>query len=254
MGTKTIFISCGQKEESEREVGERFRGVVNADPRLEGFYAEHGGTGEGLFGRILDALKACSGAVFVVHGREEIPGLGDRNKRASLWVGQELAILAYRRQSLHHDVPILLFLDEKVSREGMLGQLSFQPHPLSNLEDMENVLSDWIEMEHFPESVASVVAEKFAKTNDENRMFLWALSHEGGADVTMSPLGTIIQEKWGKGKSEASEIVKAGCTKCHVLGLIDRDEKISGELLATIKPAFKDDLIPMVNKWEMTAR
>lgn len=254
MGTKTIFISCGQDEETEIKAGERVRAVVNADPGLEAFFAEHGGKGEGLFGRILDALKGCSGAVFVVHGRGPIDTSDERNMRASVWISQELAILAYRRHALHQDVPILLFLDDNVSREGILGHLSLQPHSLPNLDEMEKVLVQWLREEIFQESVASIVAEKFAQTSDEDRMLLLALIQEGGVNVPRSPLGSIVQEKWSKGKIKAGEIVRAGFTNCNVLGLIDLDEKIPGQLLATIKPAFRDDLIPLVNEWERTAR
>ncbi len=254
MGTKTIFISCGQDEETEIKAGERVRNVVNADPDLKGFYAEHGGKGENLFARIMDALRTCSGAVFVVHGRGTIDTHEERNMRASVWVSQELAILAYRIHAQHQDVPILMFLDDSVSREGILGRLSLQPHALSSLDEMERVLVQWLQKETFRDSYASIVAEKFAGARPDDRIFLSALIHEGCDDVSISTLKPIVRKMWSKERTEASRIVDDGYSRCHVLGLINQDIKFTGNNTATIRPAFRDELIPMVNEWEKSVR
>jgi hypothetical protein len=128
LGKQSIFVSCGQVTEEERDLGTAISLIINEETSFEAYYAESQTTLEGVSAHILGALSRCVGFVGVMHHRGCVtePG-GPFHQRASVWVEQELAIAAYRIHTLGQILPVQLYIQNGIKREGMRDKLMLNP-------------------------------------------------------------------------------------------------------------------------------
>lgn len=93
---RMIFISCGQQSQSEKRLGTSAFDLINSKPGYRAYFAEYVQCLDGLTKNILDSLRTCSGFISFLHERgqviqnDKIMGF-----RSSVWINQEIAILAY---------------------------------------------------------------------------------------------------------------------------------------------------------------
>ena len=99
MNKSLIFVSCGQRTPDEKELGVRIKATIDATPGFEAYFAETVQNLDALSSNVLDAVRRCSGAVVVLNDRGPMIGAdgAEVGRRSSVWVNQEVAILAYRQ-------------------------------------------------------------------------------------------------------------------------------------------------------------
>jgi hypothetical protein len=144
---KLVFVSCGQWSPEEKALGKTVAERISAVPGLVGYFAENQSTLDGLTTEILGKLHVCSAFVGIMHHRGTVSTRRGEIIRASVWIEQEIAIAAYRKQVLKKDVAVKLFVQKGISLEGIREKLGINPVIFESDEqillELNDVLNLW---------------------------------------------------------------------------------------------------------------
>lgn len=185
MAKSLVFVSCGQLTDAEKTVGTLLKTVIDGTPDFEAYFAETVQDLEALGIHIFGALQRCVGAVVVMHDRGVVlqsDGI-EWGHRSSVWVNQELAILAYRQFSEGTRIPILAFADPRVKLEGAMTNLIVNARPLSPLQDLEASVRHWLATASFGGGSEHAFASKWSRLSENSRKVVAVLLDEGGQQV-----------------------------------------------------------------------
>lgn len=211
MSKRLIFVSCGQRTEAERRLGRRVCQQIDETAGFESYFAENVQSLSALGHHILDALGQCSGAVVLLHPRGEVrtPAGELLGVRSSVWINQEVAVLAYRQQFEGREIPILAFKDPSIELEGAMTALIVNPEDLRTEDEVLEGLRAWLGGNggQGPSSDREEFERKWAATSREDRAVLSALLAEGGVDVKESSLLRRLREDAAIG-TRASEVLR----------------------------------------------
>jgi hypothetical protein len=148
-GTPIVFVSCGQTSDGEIQLGAAVAKIIDDETPAKAYFAENQATFEAVSSHILDALSRCVGFVGVMHFRGEVTEPdGTSYQRASVWIEQEIAIASYRIHSLKEQIPVQLYIQKGIKREGLRDKVMLNPVSFS---------ADSEVLDHF----RSIVREKF---------------------------------------------------------------------------------------------
>lgn len=224
MATRLIFVSCGQLHEEERSLGRRIKAEIDATDGYEGYFADAVQGLTGLANHILDALRRSSGAVVVLHPRGRV--VSDQGHdiavRSSVWINQELAILAYRQFFERTNIPILAFKHESISVEGAMTAFIINPKPLGSQREILSEVRRWLAT-HASEgrpSEQAVFDEKWGRLEADDLRILTALIEEGGKDVKEVTVRRRLIERFRIDRNRASTIVRERGPVLSALNLI----------------------------------
>lgn len=149
---KVIFIACGQREEREKELGEKISALVESYDNLKPFLAEDTHSFNALTSEIFENLNRCSGFIAILHQREkynENPKLCN----SSLWINQEIAIAAFLSLRDKKDVPVRVFIessnDINVKIEGVLQYIIVNSIQFSKDEEVIKMVKEWLDKTKF---------------------------------------------------------------------------------------------------------
>lgn len=147
-GQATVFISCGQFTQAEKQLGRQIAEMVSTVAGLEPFFAEDVQDLNGLDANILEALRDCAGFIVVLHPRGTIARpSGGTVTRASVWIEQEIAIATYVQRVEKRDLRIAAFKHKDVDREGLRELLHLNPitftHESEVLVALAGQLAGW---------------------------------------------------------------------------------------------------------------
>lgn len=142
-----VFVSCGQYAENEKQLGKDICSLLaELCPEVTPYFAEGQSTAEGLSDHVLKALHRAAGFICVMHCRGDLKDpQGGRVTRGSVWVEQEIAIVAFMRHALNRSVPTLFYKQSGVSLEGIRSVLLLNPRiefteELQILQDLASAL------------------------------------------------------------------------------------------------------------------
>jgi hypothetical protein len=128
VSTPFIFVSCGQYTDAEKILGKSIVKMIKTITGLDAFFAEEVQDLNGLDSNILNALRDCTAVVTVMHPRGKITRPdGKAHVRASVWIEQEIAIATYIQRTEKRPLPVIAFVHESVSREGIRELLHLNP-------------------------------------------------------------------------------------------------------------------------------
>ena len=140
-----VFISCGQLREEERKVGEELHSLLTKGGHAP-FFAAKAHSFDELATHIFAGLATCEAYLAVLHPRGEVhyPGVKEVKIRGSVWIHQELAILAYRRFLQGQSIPLCVLIETSIDREGVLDNLIVNPHPFRTEEEIYKRVQEWM--------------------------------------------------------------------------------------------------------------
>lgn len=212
MVARLIFVSCGQLTEEERTLGRRIKAAIDAADGYEGYFADAVQDLTGLADHILDALRRSTGAVVVLHPRGHV--VTDQGQdwgvRSSVWINQELALLAYRQFFEGIKIPILAFKHDSVSLEGAMTAFIINPKPLGSDEAVVSEVHNWLQ-NHASQgrpSEQDVFNQKWHTLKADDQLILAALVEEGGHDVKVISVRRRLTERYGIDRNRASTLVR----------------------------------------------
>lgn len=149
-----IFISCGQRTDEERRVGEELERLIREgghDP----FFAGGAHSFDELATHIFTGLARCEAYLAVMHPRGEVryPGTERVEIRGSVWIHQELAILAYRRFLQGRSLPLRVLMHRTIGREGVMDNLIINPVVFEREEEIYESVREWMHEELIPDPI-----------------------------------------------------------------------------------------------------
>jgi hypothetical protein len=136
-----IFISCGQFTEQEKSLGKQIAATVSTLPNCKGYFAENQNSLLGLSVNIFKALDRASALIAVMHNRGLVQTPSGAYIRGSVWVEQEIAIASFLAHTRQDELPVLVYIQKGIEREGVRQQLRLAPVEFETedevLEDLE---------------------------------------------------------------------------------------------------------------------
>lgn len=213
MTEKLIFISCGQQKCEEKKLGASVKQFVDSISGYKAYFAEYVQSLDALAKNIFDGLRRCSGLISFLHERGLVMSKGKEEwgYRSSVWVNQEIAILAYRKQFEGINIPILVFKDEKVRLEGAMTSLIVNPFPIVSESEILKQVESWLNDTKFPLSSSASddrFLSKWQKLSPSSHKVIAALLDEGSTNVKEYAIITCLLEKYGVEKNEANKAVR----------------------------------------------
>jgi len=210
MAKELIFVSCGQLTAEERALGTAVKAEIDKTPRLEGYFAQTVHDLSALAHHVFDALRHCSGAVLLLHERGRVMASdgSDLGYRSSVWVNQELAILAYRQFFEERKLPVLVLKDPKVKLEGAMSALIVNADPLGTQAEVVATVRDWLDKTTFAGVPDDIFQQKWAKLPDDARLVVAALIDEGGQDVKEVAVRKRLKDAYKMERNQTAEVVR----------------------------------------------
>jgi hypothetical protein len=204
-----IFVSCGQESAVEKQLGARLKEVIEETPGFEAYFAESVQDLQTLGQHVFDGLRRCAGAVVVLQARGAVTnddGAG-WGIRSSVWVNQEVSILAFRRFIEARRIPILAFRDPSVRLEGAMTTLIVNPRPLGSERDVVRAVKQWLTEEEFGVGREETFTAKWTKLSPDAKKIMGVLLDEGGDHVTFGSLRNGLQRRFDLSKDDASRVL-----------------------------------------------
>lgn len=116
-------------------------------------------------------------------GRVTASDESDLGYRSSVWINQELAILAYRQFFEERQLPVLVLKDPKVNLEGAMSALIVNAKPLGTQAEVVTAVREWLDKTTFAGVPDETFQRKWEELPDSARLVVAALIDEGGQDV-----------------------------------------------------------------------
>lgn len=245
MGNQIIFVSCGQLTEAEKSLGVLIKTIIDGTPGFHAYFAETVHDLDALAHHVLKGLQECVGAVVVLHDRggvAQTDGL-PWGHRSSVWVNQEVAILAYRQFFESMNLPILAFADPAVKLEGAMTSLIVNPKPIPSASEVVGAITAWLSSAEFSHSSGEVFLSKWGQLTESDRMVIAALIDEGGKNVKHSSIRQTLAKRFDIAKEAAGKYLQES-----------KLQFISTDLVKLISNIHSGDELSMNPTWEFNLR
>ena len=148
-GRRIVFISCGQRTDEERHLGQAIFDLVKALTPLTPFFAAEVSSVNALTTEIFQNLKNAAGFICVMHRRGEVHiGGAHVGTRGSVFIEQEIAIASFIHQVLGQRLSVAAFIENDIFLEGIREHIPFNPDSFGSndevLEKLRKVLPTWV--------------------------------------------------------------------------------------------------------------
>ena len=253
MTQKLIFVSCGQQTTEEKNLGTSVKQLVDSQHGYKAYFAEYVQSLDALAKNIFEGLRKCSGLISFLHDRGLVTTQGNKEwgYRSSVWVNQEIAILAYRKQFEGIEIPILVFKDKKVRLEGAMTSLIVNPIPMKSESEILKQIESWMNSTEFPLSSSANddrFLSKWEKLSSTSRTVISALLDEGGTNVKESSIKVCLRENYEIGKNEASKAILDARLEFINTDLVKLIPNIHSGDEMSVNPTWKWNITREVNK------
>lgn len=251
MSRSLIFVSCGQLTEAEKILGTLLKAVIDGTPGFEAYLAETVHDFEALARHVLDGLRRCAGAVVVLQDRGVVVGAdgSEWGHRSSVWVNQELAILAYRQFFETRKIPVIAFADPKVKLEGAMTSLIVNAQPLGTAEDVATAVKAWLSQTRFGAVSDAAFVNKWTQLSEDARKVVAGLLDEGGYNVKETATRHALMSRFGLDSNRASDVLRKAKLEFIATDLVKLiHDKHSGDELS-LHPTWEFDLRRQTAQW-----
>lgn len=254
--TALIFVSCGQVTDTEKSLGVAVKATIDATPGFEAYFAETVHDLQALGVNVFDALRRCAGAVMLFQDRGKVVRADgtELGHRSSVWVNQELAILAYRQFVEATSIPLLAFVDPNVRLEGAMTSLIVNPHRLGPAAEVASVVRAWLRETAFGSAPDHVFRDKWSQLSDSARRVIAGLIEEGGELVKESAVRRALMRRFNFDGNRAAAALSDAKLQFINTGLVDLIQNIhSGDELS-IHGTWKFALQREIARWLANGR
>jgi len=220
-----VFVSCGQQTTEEKKLGNRICELVNAASGFQAYYAEDVHNLEALTNNIFKHLQECSALIAVLHNRGVVSEAAASNPRvtSSMWINQEVAVLAFRQFVESTGFPILIFKQKSVSLEGTLASLIANPIEFETNELIESMIQNWLVEQTFPPNsrhTQEAFREKVGQLEPSDWKVIECLFALGQSEVTDGEIKDRLRQHHKMEKDNASKILSEAKTRFAQTNLV----------------------------------
>lgn len=242
MVKKRIFVSCGRATEAEKNLGREIVSLIRAHG-MDGFFAE--AVPSGLNSFTFKELQACDAFLAVLHNRAK----RGHGASGSVWIQQEIAIIAYRSFVEGHRIPMRVYEEEGTFREGMLKRLVLSPVVFRRQEEVLADVPAWLKGPDFKEHTGlgrreSLFQQRVNRLQEKEWLLLGLLAaHSSKPGDAVDP--RVLEEEFvrtvsSQRESEAKTLFIQAWKHLWRYSLVERvtDPSAKGERLAISKKSW----------------
>jgi hypothetical protein len=206
--------------------------AINSHEGFRAYFADSVQSLATLGDHVFDALRRCAGAVALLHERE--------TARSSMWINQELAILAYRQFFESREIPILVFKHENVRLEGAMTAFIVNAKPLSTEQAVVDEVHRWVTdkaAEGLPDE-QTIFDQKWAALQADDHMILKAVIEEGCHNVKEFSIRRRLMKN-GLDSNTASNILRTRLMTMSQLNLLKLHHNVYDGNEISLHPAWE---------------
>lgn len=246
-----IFVSCGQATEPEKNLGVLLKATIEAMPGFEAYFAETVHDLDTLGRNIFEALRRCVGAVIILHDRGTVigPESEEWGHRSSVWINQELAILAYRQFFEEKNIPVLTFTDPEVILEGAMTSLIVNPAPLGPDQEVASAVTLWLTESQFGAVSDEAFQRKWGQLSEPARRVVAGLLEEGGRRVKETAVRQVVRRLFNIDSNQASEMMRKARLEFINTDLVKLIQNIHSGNELSVHPTWEFSLRREIAKW-----
>ena len=148
---RTVFVSCGQLTEAERELGRTLARIIEGRG-MRAFFAQDVHSAGDLNSEVFRAIQACDAFLAILQRRGEVryasfPPI----QRSSVWIQQEVAIFCYRMFLEQRSLPIRVYSERGILREGVMNIAVVNPIEFDRDDEVLAGVDTWLKGREFDE-------------------------------------------------------------------------------------------------------
>ncbi len=174
---RTVFVSCGQLAEPERALGRGVAHVIETHG-MTPFIAQTVHSAGDLNSEVFRAIQACDAFLAILQKRG-IVTFADHQpvERSSVWIQQEIAAFCYRMFVEQRSLPIRVYAEPGIRREGVLEIAIVNPIDFVRGEDVIAGVDAWLKGREFEENPVLARREelfrsRFDRLNEDQELVL----------------------------------------------------------------------------------
>ena len=243
-GRKLVFVSCGQQTADEKSLGRLVKEEIETHPDLEAYLADSVQSLDSLRDNIFEALEKCSGAIIFLHNRGKALNLLNEEwgYRSSVWVNQEIAILAFRQYLKNREIPILVFKDDKVKMEGAMTAFIINPRPIMEDSHMLQIIRGWLNNAGFLPGLYEEFAEKWKVLSEQSRKVIYCLIRLGGRRVNENEIRDCLMSNLSISNNDASRMIQKARLQFQKTNLVQFGRNSEAIYEFSLHPTWDDYL------------
>ncbi|HEV7671022.1 MAG TPA: hypothetical protein VGS22_21100 [Thermoanaerobaculia bacterium] len=251
MEKSLIFVSCGQCTDEEKNLGKAIQRVIDQSSDLKSYFAESVHDLESLDRHVFGALRDCVGGVIVMHPRGRVLDAtsNEWGIRSSVWINQEIAILAYRRMFEGLEIPTIVFADSRVRLEGAMTTLIVNPRILGKTDEVLRKIKDWLDAANFSKASPKIVSDNWERLTEPSKKVVAAIIDAGGSEVIQVVLQRVLMKDYGLSEAEVGSVINAARSDFASTGLVSWCSRESG-LAFSVHRTWEPGVRRKVKDWQ----
>jgi hypothetical protein len=185
---RTIFVSCGQLSEDEKALGHQLTATIERHG-MNAFFAEDVHSTGALNTVIFKAIHECDAFLAVLQKRGTVTYKDyPPSQRSSVWIQQEIAVLSYRMYLEQRSLPIRVYSERGIRREGVMEVAIVNAIEVDSPDEIVADVDKWLGGREFEEHPVVARREELfnrrlaALTEDHMLMLELVAAHSFGPD------------------------------------------------------------------------
>ena len=153
---RAVFVSCGQRTPDEVELGRTLARTIE-DNGLRPFFAQDVHSAGDLNSEVFKAIQTCDAFLGILQKRGVVTYAGfPPVERSSVWIQQEIPVFCYRMFLEQRSLPIRVFSERGILREGVIQIAIVNPIEFDRSTDVVSGVDAWLKSrdvaagEHYP--------------------------------------------------------------------------------------------------------
>jgi hypothetical protein len=159
-------------------------------------------------------------------------------RRSSVWINQEVAILAHRQFVEARKIPVLAFTDPKVKLEGAMTSLIANPRRLNSTEEVATAVSEWLANNHFSRTSDQAFQRKWDQLSAPTRKVVAAMLEEGGCAVKETAVRRTLIDLFELDLNQAGDAITAAKAEFRNTDLVKLADNIRSGDESSVHPTW----------------
>ena len=183
-----VFVSCGQRTSEEVKLGRDVAEVIQKHG-MEAFFAQDVHSAGDLNSEIFRALQTCDAFLGILQKRGTVNYEGfPPSERSSVWIQQEISIFAYRMFLEQRSLPIRVYSERGIRREGVMEIAIVNPIEFDQPDEIPPDVDKWLNSREFEDHPLRLRREalfqsRLSRTTEDAQLLLELIAaHCAGPD------------------------------------------------------------------------
>jgi hypothetical protein len=151
MAERLVFVSYGQLTTEERALGQEVAQVVR-EHGMRPFIAQEVHSASDLNSNVFEAVRTCDAFLGILQQRGTVTFRDyPPTERSSVWIQQEFAMLCYRAFVEKRSIPMRVYAERGIRREGVMEIAMANPIEIDNPDEILADVDKWLGSPDFDE-------------------------------------------------------------------------------------------------------